>query len=178
MKGNTEAWGGGGKMEGVGEKTTLNKSSREVDSITRLAKQAKESKKFQTQKSEAAALYQGRNTLHLISAAPTDTIYRKSITSWKRAAFIVNAFHHFGVPAFMSLLDAESWAFLWNRKTIQAPLLLSYRTFRNSVPLYINFPPFIASAVNNYYKFTLNQTVAYISLYTYTHTSMCILIYM
>lgn len=58
-----------------------NKSSCEVDSIARLAKQAKESQKFQVQNSEAIAVFQRGNTLHLISAMPTDTIYRKSITS-------------------------------------------------------------------------------------------------
>lgn len=68
-------------MERGGGKPTLNKGSCEVDSITSLAKQAKKSKKFQAQKSEAAALFHGMNTLHLISTVPTDTIYRKSIAS-------------------------------------------------------------------------------------------------
>lgn len=88
------------------KKSALNKSSPEVDSITWAATQVKKSQIFQAQNSDAAALFQGRNTLHLNSAVPTDTICRKSITNWKRVAFIVNEFHHFSVPIYMSLLYA------------------------------------------------------------------------
>lgn len=88
------------------KKSALNKSSPEVDSITWAATQVKKSQIFQAQNSDAVALFQGRNTLHLNSAVPTDTICRKSITNWKRVAFIVNEFHHFSVPIYMSLLYA------------------------------------------------------------------------
>lgn len=88
------------------KKSALNKSSPEVDSITWAATQVKKSQIFQAQNSDAAALFQGRNTLHLNSAVPTDTICRKSIINWKRVAFIVNEFRHFSVPIYMSLLYA------------------------------------------------------------------------
>lgn len=144
------------------KKSTLNKSSPEIDSITWAAKQVKKSQKFQAQNSDAAALFQGRNTLHLNSAVPTDTICRKSIINWKRVAFIVNAFHHFSAPIYMSLLYAQSWTSLGNRETIQIPSLMLYRTIRNSVPSHIHFLPFVVSANNNCCTFTLKKTVAYI----------------
>lgn len=73
------------------------------------------------------------------------------------------------VSQFTWVYCMQSWTFLWNRETIQIPSLMLYRTIRNSVPLHIHFLPFVLSANNNYYKFTLKKTVAYISTLSHMH---------